>query len=380
MNKNDNYFEFRDEQNILKLREVFDYIPDFAKEFFLGIQLRTSVLTRLNYAYDLRIFFDYLSKKKFITKQIREITIDDLNTISAFDIEVYIDYLTSYYYNKRHYCCGENAKERKLSSLRSFFGYYFKKDKLNQNVTVKVDLPKLHEKSIIRLEKNEIQELLSETEMAYSLSKTQQKFHIKTQLRDSAIITLLLGTGLRISECIGLNKQDINFKNNSLSVTRKGGNKNILFFSEEVADALKKYLDWLFLEIENKTIFGNKIYHQKSPLFFSLQGNRITVRAVEILVKKYCSVVTPLKKITPHKLRSTYGTQLYRETQDIYVVAEVLGHKDINTTKKHYAAMSEDIRKKAANAVKLRDNDFSSENINSNININENSNIIIKDK
>jgi integrase len=75
---------------------------------------------------------------------------------------------------------------------------------------------------------------------------------------------------------------------------------------------------------------------------------------VENLVRKYSSIVTTLKKITPHKLRSTYGTRLYRETGDIYLVADVLGHKDVNTTRKHYAAIEEDHRKKAADIVKLR--------------------------
>ena len=89
-------------------------------------------------------------------------------------------------------------------------------------------------------------------------------------------------------------------------------------------------------------------------MFLSLQKKRLSTRAIQNLVKKYSSIATPLKKISPHKLRSTYGTNLYRETQDIYVVADVLGHKDINTTKKHYAAMSDDIRRQAANKVKLR--------------------------
>ncbi|MDE6917882.1 MAG: tyrosine-type recombinase/integrase, partial [Lachnospiraceae bacterium] len=87
----------------------------------------------------------------------------------------------------------------------------------------------------------------------------------------------------------------------------------------------------------------------------SMQNRRITVRAVENLVKKYASVVTTLKKITPHKLRSTYGTTLYRETGDIYLVADVLGHKDVNTTRKHYAALEEDRRRQAAKAVTLRE-------------------------
>ena len=77
------------------------------------------------------------------------------------------------------------------------------------------------------------------------------------------------------------------------------------------------------------------------------------------LEKKYSSQVTTLKKITPHKLRSTYGTQLYRETGDIYLVADVLGHSDVNTTKKHYAAIEDERRRRARNKVTLRDSSTS---------------------
>ena len=95
---------------------------------------------------------------------------------------------------------------------------------------------------------------------------------------------------------------------------------------------------------------------EEHALFLSMQYRRITVRAVENLVKKYAKIVSPLKKITPHKLRSTYGTALYRETGDIYIVADVLGHKDVNTTRKHYAAITEDHRKSVANVIHLRNN------------------------
>ena len=80
-----------------------------------------------------------------------------------------------------------------------------------------------------------------------------------------------------------------------------------------------------------------------------------TKRMGEELVEKYAKIVSPLKKITPHKLRSTFGTNLYRETGDIYVVADVLGHKDVNTTKKHYAAISDEIRRQASTSIKLRE-------------------------
>ena len=86
-----------------------------------------------------------------------------------------------------------------------------------------------------------------------------------------------------------------------------------------------------------------------------LPGKRIGVQAVENMVKKYAHEITTTKKITPHKLRSTYGTTLYKETGDIYLVADVLGHKDVNTTRKHYAAMDDERRRKAASAVKLRE-------------------------
>ena len=81
------------------------------------------------------------------------------------------------------------------------------------------------------------------------------------------------------------------------------------------------------------------------------------MRTVQILVEKYAKIVSPHKKITPHKLRSTFGTVLYRQTGDIYVVADFLGHRDVNTTKKHYAAMSDDIRRKAIKTVKLHDDE-----------------------
>ena len=92
---------------------------------------------------------------------------------------------------------------------------------------------------------------------------------------------------------------------------------------------------------------------EEKAMFISLQNKRISIRAVENLVKKFAQIASPLKKISPHKLRSTFGTNLYKETRDIYIVADVLGHKDVNTTKKHYAAISEDMRKSVADKVKL---------------------------
>ena len=122
----------------------------------------------------------------------------------------------------------------------------------------------------------------------------------------------------------------------------------VVYFGDEVADALENYI-----EADRKVI--TPLSGHEQALFLSTQRKRMGVQAVENMVKKYARQVTPNKKITPHKLRSTYGTSLYKETGDIYLVADVLGHKDVNTTKKHYAAIDEDRRRQAANIVKLRE-------------------------
>lgn len=352
---NESYFDQRDEKNIAKTREICAILPDFVMEFLVGIQMRTTPLTRLGYVGDLKIFFEYLIRNKFQDKKsLKEITMSDIEQIKSYDIELFLEYLSSYEINGKRYKCGSASKERKLSSLRSFFKYFYRKEKLSENVTDKVDTPKIHDKPIRYLEVNEIAQLLELAEKGYGLSNRQLKIQSLTKYRDVAILSVFLGTGIRISECVGLDRKDVDLSINAISVTRKGGARSVLYFSDEVAKAIVDYLQWLDNQISEETKFAKRI-SDNNALFLSLRGNRITVRAVQILVEKYCSIVSPLKKITPHKLRSTFGTTLYRETQDIYVVADVLGHRDINTTKKHYAAISDEIRRKAANVIKLRD-------------------------
>ena len=351
------YFDKRNSKNIEKIREICAELPEFITEYIVSLQLRTTPLTRLVYVGDIKIFFEYLLKYKIRGKNhLYDITMSDIAQIKAYDIELFLDYLSSYKVDGKTLKCGDAAKERKLSSIRSLFKFLYKRDYIPSNVTEKVETPKIHEKPIRYLEINEIAHLLDVAESGEQLTKRQKSYQVRTQKRDVAILSIFLGTGIRISECVGLDKKDVDLDLCAISVTRKGGNRAVLYFSDEVCKALKDYLDWLDEHQKNQTDFAKKI-QDHNALFLSLQGKRITVRAVQKLVEKYCSIVSPLKRITPHKLRSTFGTTLYRETKDIYVVAETLGHKDVNTTKKHYAAISDEIRRKAANAIKLRKND-----------------------
>lgn len=278
----------------------------------------------------------------------KEIPLDFLNTLRVVDIEEYMEYL-KYRFNDRNQevTNKERGIMRKISSLKSFYNYYYRNERLQNNPAALIQLPKLHEKEIIRLDVDEVALLLDEVEKGESLTEKQKAYHEKTKVRDLALLTLLLGTGIRVSECVGLDLNDIDFKNGGIRIHRKGGKEVTVYFGSEVEDALLDYL-----EERNQMIAEEG---SENALFLSMQKKRIAVRSVENLVKKYSRLVTPLKKITPHKLRSTYGTSLYKETGDIYLVADVLGHSDVNTTKKHYAALEDERRRSARNKVKLRE-------------------------
>ena len=340
------FYDDRNKDVTVRIRELRKELPPFCDEFFIGVESRTTPLTRLGYAYDLRIFFDYVlsEMREFRAYNLDSFGLTELDRITQTHIESFLEYLNYYRFNGKEYKNDERGKARKLSTLRSFFKYFFNKGKLTSNVASKIPTPKLHDKEIIRLDIDEVATLLDEVEYGDRLSERQQGYHKRTKSRDLALISLLLGTGIRISECVGLNVDDIDFKNDSFTVTRKGGNRKILYMPGEVAKALHDYLQEDRLLVETDA----------PALFLSMQKKRMSIRAVEVLVKKYSKLITPLKKITPHKLRSTFGTNLYRETKDIFVVAEVLGHRDVNTTKKHYAAMSEDILRSAARSTVLR--------------------------
>ena len=350
MDKKVTYHEQTDVDNTLRLRDVLKTLPPFCRDFFRAIEPRTTTKTRISYAYDIRIFFQFLLEQNpaFRDWSIDAFTVDVLDQLTAVDLEEYEEYLKVYQAGDKTETNGERGLKRKMSSLRSFYAYYFKREMIHTNPTVLVDVPKIHQKSIIRLEADEVALLLDYIEHGGDDLTGQKKvYYEKNKDRDLALVTLLLGTGVRVSECVGLDIEDVDFKNNGIKVTRKGGNEMVVYFGPEVEKALKNYL-----EVRKNII---PVEGHEHALFYSTQRKRIGVQAVENLVKKYARQVTTTKKITPHKLRSTYGTALYQETGDIYLVADVLGHKDVNTTKKHYAALDDSRRRQAATAVKLRE-------------------------
>lgn len=350
MEKKTTYHEQKDVENILRLREVLSTLPPFCRDYFRAIDTTTTTKTRISYAYDIRIFFQFLLDENpaFKDYKMTDFTVDVLDQIKALDLEEYQEYLKVYQAGDKTETNGERGLKRKISALRSFYAYYYRREMIETNPTVLIDVPKIHDKSIIRLDTDEVALLLDYIEhCGDQLTGQKRVYYEKNKERDLAIVTLLLGTGIRVSECVGLDIEDVDFKNNGIKVTRKGGNEMVVYFGHEVEKALKKYL-----EVRKNIV---PVAGHEHALFYSTQRKRIGIQAVENLVKKYAGAITTTKKITPHKLRSTYGTTLYQETGDIYLVADVLGHKDVNTTKKHYAAIDDARRRQAAKAVKLRE-------------------------
>ena len=344
------YAEERAKELQLLTRTMLRELPAVCFDFINAINSTTQPLTRYAYACDLKLFFTFLTSEmpKFAGKDPSGLDTSDLNRVTSRDIYMYLDYLGLYVKDDVEITNADLGKMRKLSSLRSFYKFMYKNGYIEADPAALVDMPKRRQKPIIRLEIDEVARMLDLVEAGELPSEKQKKYNEHTKTRDLAILTLFLGTGIRVSELVGINIDDLDFSINGFLVTRKGGNQAILYFPDEVASVLQDYLK---LRREMTPLPGNE-----DALFLSLQNKRISVRAVQMMVKKYATLAAPLKKhLSPHKLRSTFGTNLYHETGDIYLVADVLGHSDVNTTRKHYAAMTDDRRRMAAQKVHLRD-------------------------
>ena len=338
-----------DMKNIDLIRNILNELPDYMRHFFRSIQTSKSTRTRLGYARDIKNFFEYIlmNYTEKPLKSLKDISLDVLSSINAIFIEDYEDYLQKYTKDGRVYTNEKASIKRKLCALSVMYSYFYKNDMVTGNPVNKVERPRIKDKQIVRMDYDEVANFLDSVEFGDNLTTKQLQYHDKSKTRDLALLTLMLSTGIRISECVGLNLNDVDFKNMCIKVTRKGGKEAIVYFSDEASEYLYTYFE------QRKKILAADGHEY--ALFLSNQRKRISVRTVENMVKKYSQASVPLKHITPHKLRSTFGTNLYRETDDIYLVADVLGHSDVNTTRKHYADMDNERKRRARNIVSLRE-------------------------
>ncbi len=200
-----------------------------------------------------------------------------------------------------------------IIALRSFLKYLARRD-IKSLAAEKLELAKIPERQVSFLEKEELERLLA----APSGNKI-------SDLRDRAILELLFSTGMRVSELCSLDRKSINLKRDEFSVRGKGGRVRIVFLSETARAALKEYLDKR-TDVD-KALFVREV--KKSEPNADL---RLTPRSVQRIIKKYAAKAGLTKKVTPHTLRHTFGTDLLLSGADIRSVQEMLGHKSVTTT------------------------------------------------
>ena len=244
--------KYRDEKNNRVMEKINDITVDlpmfvrrFANEYL--ITKNKAPRTVLGYVGDIKVFFEYLEKSQGIP--VMQIKIETLGSLTADDIQDYLMYLMRY--NRKDPNNSKVIKEsnqaparaRKLSSLRALYRYLIAHGHLEKNVAELVDMPKIEEKAIVYLEKEEVREVLQGAETGDALTQTQYKFAKGQQMRDVAILTLLLHTGMRVSELVGIDLQDIDWGEKRIRIFRKGRKEQYVYFNEPVREALEDYID-----------------------------------------------------------------------------------------------------------------------------------------
>lgn len=327
------------------LAEMPDYIFEYIQMYYNG----DSINTQLGYSMDIKTFLVFLLKYKFTSlSSISEISAEHLEQVTVTDFVRFKSYLREYPVDtitadgrhiemiRKNSAYGIN---RKLSAVSGLFLYLYKTDRLSQNITEKIDFDKLHQ----RIKKPlTTQETLNLIDVIYNGENYYNGRHlteyIKNKKRDIAIFTAYLGTGVRVSELMNLNLNDICFETSSFTVTRKGGDEQEIFMPVQVENQLFEYMQER-LEIKDTP--------EKDAVFLNRKGTRLSVAAVEKMLKKHCFTagITDPDKTRPHALRRTFACRLLEDGVDIKMVAELMGHKNIEVTHRYYAQYSRKAQK-----------------------------------
>lgn len=349
MPKQVSYHDQLDKTNRIKIKNHLSELPYYVSDYIESRNNDTTTLTQLGYVYDIKNFFEWFVKNisELNNKSLKDVSIEQIRNLNAKDINAYLtDVSLGESSGKNN---GQASVARKFAALNSFFDFLYCNDYIGENPCIKAKTPKVaKDNRIIKLSPDEVAALLDAIEFGKTgtFTEKQRKYLDGTRVRDLAIATLLLGTGIRISECVGLDLNDIDFKECKIHIQRKGGKHQNVAMGDEVINALHKYID---LRMDITPLPGSE-----NALFLSLQRKRMCVEAAENMIKKYAKALGIRKNITPHKLRKTFGTELYAETGDIYLVARALGHNNVNTTKDHYIEADEQTLLNVRNKIKLR--------------------------
>lgn len=326
------------------LEKYLSSLPPFARAYIhhLGV-INKSENTQLAYAQELTLLFQYLCDfRSGFPHSPTYISLSLLERLQHTDIEAYLSWARTSRKN------GVRALARKQAVIRSFYHYLVKEDLIIKDITLKLDPIQVNQKLPKALEPEQIADLTDILESGAGLSKGQLKYHNYTEKRDFAIFLTFIGTGLRLSELCKLKLSNIDFNKGCFDIIRKGNKETRIYFNHEVANALTDYM---------KHERSRYALNEPEALFLSIQGNPISKRAVQDLIKKYLNVLKAFghntEGFSAHKLRSTFATLLLRETDNLAIVQDALGHSDPRTTRIYAKVLDEQLRR-AADLIKFR--------------------------
>ena len=324
------------DKNIEKFNQVTSTLPDFTSNFFYSGMTNKSILTALAYALDLQYFFEFAinNYEYFPEKELKELTLDDISKITPVDIDTFTRWMSV---NQK---LSDRTRARRRSSVSALYEYIVNTErKLNYNPVVKSTKIEIDEPEYVTYLNFQQQDVLLDCiTNGTHLSKKQLEYHDAVKTRDRAIVFLFLDSGLRVSELAQLSIGDVVYeedifdssKNQNYVLTLRKGKKqhskkpSRVFFSDESKEYITEYLN----ERENK---GEKL-KDSSPLFITGDGKRLSVRAIQDMVKKYVKAALGRSDISVHKLRSSFAMEFYKSEKNLLVLQERMGHKSMAAT------------------------------------------------
>ncbi|SFC47551.1 tyrosine-type recombinase/integrase [Butyrivibrio sp. YAB3001] len=321
--------------NTQKFNSITDQLPDFTHQYFYSGTSGKAILTRISYALDIKYFLEFAVNyyPYFTDKQVKELSIEDIRQIKATDID---DFLTWMDENQH---LSERTRARRRSSISGIFEYLINTErKLDYNPvagSLSVEIPE--NEYVIYLNIDEQEQLLNCIRYGTGLTQRQLIFHEKYKKRDLAIVFLFLDTGLRISELQALNVNDVIIyedlidpeKNECYVLAlrkgkKKSGTTSKVYFSDESKEYITEYLD-------SRKVLGEK-FTENTPLFTTNTGDRLSIREIQQMLKKYVAASLKRTDISVHKLRSSFAMEFYKHEKNILVLQQRMGHRSINAT------------------------------------------------
>ncbi len=351
--KPDNVVE-RENQILLQYEAIQQELPKWLRGFFMYLNASDLPNTRLSYLRDIRFFFQYLLKESAVAEKgyekISEITKEDLDGITALDVNLFLDHCRRYTVESKDgktstiYENKNAALSHKKSSVSVLFKYLYRDGLVSKNITDGFDpirMPKPGDREIKALQDDEVMKMLDAVSTGSGLTPKEKDFWEKTKRRDKLILLLLVTYGLRLSELQQLNLSSFNFDRGEFKIYRKRGKESIMPVNRTIAEAYKEY-------VTSERMPEEKLAEEhKDALLLSLRGTRLTDRQIREIVKKYTSISLGTSReqgYSPHKLRATAATSLIGRGNSIFDVQELLDHDNVSTTQL-YAKHKEQTKK-----------------------------------